>query len=123
MSFPQVQTVTIVTNASGDGTGYTSTVRGKIISISYVKTDYADTVDFTITTEDTVQNVWVEANVTAAKTVAPRQATHDLVGAASLYAAAGEPVEDHVRACGERIKIVVGSGGDTKTGAFRVIVE
>ncbi len=123
MSFPQVQTVTIVTNASGDGTGYTSTVRGKIISIAYEKTDYADTVDFTITTEDTAQNVWVEANVTVAKTVAPRQPTHSTVGVASLYAAAGEPVEDHVRACGERIKIVVAAGGDTKTGAFKVIVE
>lgn len=123
MPFPQVQTVTIVTNSDGDGTGYSSVVRGHIVNVIYAKTDYADTVDFTITTEDTLQNVWVESNVTAAKTVAPRQPTHSTVGVASLYAAAGEPVEDHVRACGERIKIVVAAGGDTKTGAFKVIVE
>ena len=60
--------------------------------------------------------------VTAAKTVAPRQPTHDLIGVASLYAAAGEGVEVPVVVGNDRVKIVVASGGDTKTGTFHVIV-
>lgn len=101
---------------------FTPVVNGKIISLQYVKTDFTDGVDFTITTEDTAQNVWVESNVNAAKTVAPRQATHDPVGVASLYAASGVAVEDYIHAVEERIKIVIAAGGSAKTGSFTVIV-
>jgi hypothetical protein len=120
MSFAHV---TVTTDASGDATAYTSeTYNGRIINVVYTKTDFADGVDFTITTETTGQNVWVQSNVNASATVAPRQATHDTVGAASLYAAAGEPVEDYVYLVQERLQIVVAQGGNAKTGAFRLIV-
>jgi len=115
-------TVTIVTAADGTATGYTPDVTGRILAVIYAKTDYTDGVDFTITTEKTLQNVWVESNVNAAKTVAPRQATHATDGTASLYAAAGEPVETEIVAVAERIKIVIAQGGNAKTGAFTVIV-
>lgn len=52
----------------------------------------------------------------------PAKATHDTVGAASLYAAAGEPVEDHIWAGNDRVQIVVASGGDSKSGSFEVVV-
>jgi len=117
--------VDLTTDASGDATGYTPVVTGRIIAVAYVKdgtTPFADTVDFTITSEVTTQNIWVEENVTASKTVAPRQATHSTAGVASLYAAGGEPVEDHIVVANERVKCVVASGGDSKLGAFVVIV-
>ncbi len=97
-------------------------VSGRIVTIKYVKTDFATGVDFTITTEDSGQDVWAEADVNASKTVAPRQAIHATDGTASLYAASGEPVEDYIWAATERIKIVVAQGGDTKSGQFIVIV-
>jgi hypothetical protein len=123
MSFANTESVTVTTIADGSATAYTAeNYNGRIINVVYTKTDFADTVDFTITTEDTAQNVWVESNVTASAAKAPRQATHDAVGAASLYAAAGEPVEDYIWMVNERLKIVIASGGDAKTGAFRLIV-
>lgn len=122
MSFPQRHTVVAAVDGSGDFTGFTPAVNGMIHAIEYVKTDYADGVDFTITTEATTQNLWVELDVNAAKTVAPRQPTHDTVGAASLYAAAGEGVETLIPVTNERVKIVVANGGVSKTGTFHVIV-
>lgn len=122
MAYAQAHVVAVTTTSGGAATVFTPVVNGKVISVEYVKTDFANGVDFTITTEDTTQDIWVESDVNAAKTVAPRQATHDTVGAASLYAAAGVAVEDYIYAVEERIKIVIASGGSVKTGSFTVIV-
>lgn len=124
--FVQSYTVSVTTAADGTATAYTgAVVNGRILTVVYAKdgtTPYDAGVDFTITTESTTQNVWVESNVNASKTVAPRQATHDTIGVASLYAAAGEPVETFVWAAAERIKIVLAQGGNAKVGAFTIIV-
>jgi len=122
MSYPIKETVSITTDSSGDATSYSEVVNGRILTIIYTKTDYAAGVDFTITTETTAQGLWTESNVNASATKAPRQPTHDAVGAASLYAAAGEAVEDYIWAVQERVKIVIDEGGDTKTGSFDIIV-
>ena len=122
MSYAERHRLTLTTNASGDVTGFTPVVTGRIVAIIYTKTDYATGVDFTITGENNGQTIWTELNVDASKTVAPRQPTHDTAGVASLYAAAGEPVEDHVVVAQERVKIVVASGGNAKVGQFDVIV-
>ncbi len=122
MAYAESHVVPVTTDADGDATVHTPVVNGRILNVIYNKTDFADGVDFTITTEETAQNVWVESNVNAAKSVAPRQPTHDAVGVASLYAAAGLAVEDHIYAAGERVKIVVASGGNVKTGSFTVII-
>ena len=114
--------VAITTAADGTATGYTPLLMGRILSIQYVKTDFADTADFAITAEDTGQGLWTEENVTASAQVAPRQPTHDNAGAASLYAAGGEPVEDCYYLADERVKIAIAQGGDTKSGTFYVTV-
>ena len=111
--------VSLTTDSSGDASEVLPPVNGYLERIVYTKTNFADTVDFTITHEPTTEDLWNEDNVTASKTVLPRQATHDGVGAASLYAAAGEPVEDKIALCGE-IKVVVANGGDTKSGVFHI---
>lgn len=121
--YVQRHTVVPVTATGGAATEYTPVVSGRLISIQYVKAssdNYADGVDFTITTETTSRDLWVDTNVNASETVCPRQPTHDSAGAASLYAAAGEPVEDHYYIANERIKIVLASGGDAKTGTFYI---
>ena len=48
----------------------------------------------------------------------PRAATHDETGAASLYAAAGEPVEDAMATGPGELTFTVAQGGATKAGTF-----
>ena len=122
MSYAERHTVTLVTDASGDATGYSPVITGRILTIHYVATDYSAGVDFTITAEATGETIWTESNVNATKTVAPRQATHSTAGVAALYAAAGTAVNDHVALANDRVKIVVAAGGNAKTGAFHIIV-
>ncbi len=114
-------TVTLTTD-SGAATGYTPVVNGRIVSIRYVKGDFADGVDFAITTELAGQTVWAQLNVNASVTVAPRQPTHDEAGVASLYAGSGQAVRDYIVAAEERIQIVIAQGGNGKTGTFHIIV-
>ena len=115
--------VTVTSDGSSNATVYSPYLSGKIAAINYVKTDYADTVDFTITGEATGQTLWTESNVTASKVCMPRGATHSNVGAASLYAAAGEAVMDLFRLSRDRVKIVLAQAGATKTGTFHILVE
>ena len=123
MGYAERHEVTLTTDASGDVTGYTPVVSGRISAVIYTKTDFDNGVDFVVTGELTGQTIWSENNVNASKTVAPRQPIHDTAGVVSLYAAAGEPVEDHIVVAQERIKIVVAQGGNVKTGQVTVIVE
>lgn len=115
--------VTITTNGSGAGTGYSPVLSGRIHSIRYVKTDFANGVDFTITAEATGETIWAEENVDASATRAPRQATHSNAGVAALYAAGGQAVNDRIVLAADRVKIVVASGGDTKIGAFHITID
>lgn len=114
--------VSLTTDGSGDVTGYTPVVTGRILAIHYVKTDFTDGVDFTVTAEATGETIWSESNVNASATRAPRQATHSTAGAASLYAAGGAAVNDHITLAKDRVKIVVAQGGAAKTGAVHVVV-
>lgn len=116
------ETVTITTDGSGDATGYTGTVTGHVHSVRYVKTDYADGVDMTITGETTGIAIVTLTNYNASGTVYPRAGTHDTTGTAALYAAGGTAVNDQIPVVNERIKIVVAQGGATKSGTFYVTV-
>lgn len=120
--YAQRHVVALTTNASGAATGYTPVVNGRVLQVHYVKTDFADGVDFAITSEATGQSIWTDTNINASEVVAPRQPTHGQDGSASLYASAGEPVEDHIVLANDRVKIVIASGGDTKTGTFHVVI-
>ena len=123
MSYVQRHVVTVAVDASGDATAYTPVLSGRLSAIHYVKTDYADGVDFTITSEATGQSLWTDTNVNASEIVAPRQPTHAGDGSASLYAGSGEPVEDRICLADDRVKIVVASGGVSKTGTFHVVLD
>jgi len=122
MSYAEKHAVALTTDGSGDVTAYTPAVTGQIAALIYTKTDFADGVDFTITLEESGETVWTETDVNAAKTVAPRQASHSTAGVAALYAAAGEAVLVPIHAANDRVKIVVASGGAVKTGTITVIV-
>lgn len=115
--------VPVTTDASGDATAYSPYLSGKICSIHYVKTDFADGVDFTITADATGEGLWTESNVNASASRYPRAPTHSQAGVASLYAAGGTAVQDAIRLSRDRVKIVVAQGGNAKSGAFTIVVE
>lgn len=115
--------VSITTASDGSATAYSPYLSGRIAAIHYIKTDYADGVDFTITAEATGETIWTESDVNAAKVCRPRNATHSTAGVAALYAAAGTAVNDLIRVSRDRVKIVLASGGNVKTGAFHIVVE
>ena len=118
-------TVAITVDGSGDGTGYTPDVNGYVESIRYVKTDYANNVTLAATGETTGTAILALAagQMDASVTKNPRAAVHAVAdGAALLYAAGGAAVTDRLAIAGERIKLVVGAGGESKTGTFYVTV-
>lgn len=110
--------VDLVSDGSQVGTAYSPYISGYIESIQYVKTDYADGVDFTITAEATGETIWTESNVNAAVVKRPRAATHSTAGVAALYVAAGTAVNDRIALGRDRVKIAIAQAGATKTGTF-----
>jgi hypothetical protein len=119
MSYAQrLEAITATTDPDGDATVYsTENITGRIHSIRYVKTDYADGVDITVTGKDTGTPVWADTDVNASVTVYP-------VAAAVLATdgAASTLTEVGIYLANEPLQIVVANGGDTKTGAFIVVV-
>lgn len=111
---------TLTTDASGDATVTVPINPGNnfIRRVQYVKTDYADGVDLTITdaASTTVLSI---TNMNVAAVYCPMQATHDTAGAASLYAGAGEPVEALIPVYGS-LTITIAQGGNAKTGVIKV---
>lgn len=123
MSYSERHVVNLVSAADGSGTGYTPVITGKISTIRYVKTDYTDGVNFTITAEATGETIWAQNAVNISTTVAPRQPTHSTAGVAALYAAAGAAVNDAICLAADRVKIVIAGAGNAKTGAFHIVLE
>lgn len=115
--------VPVTTAADGSATVYSPYVSGYVHQIQYVKTDFADGVDFTITAEATGETIWTESNVNAAVVKATRQPTYTSAGVASLYAAGGVAVNDRIAVSRDRIKIVIAQGGSVKTGAFNILID
>lgn len=116
-------TVAVTTAADGSATAYTDTeVNGRVLAIQYVKTDFADGVDFTITGAITGTGLWTDTNINASEIVYPRAPTHDQAGAALLYAGGGTAVSDAIYLASERVKIIIGSGGNAKSGTFYITV-
>lgn len=115
--------IAVTTASDGSATAYSPYLSGYIQDIQYVKTDFADGVDFTITAEAYGRTLWAENDVNAEAIRAPRQPTHSTAGVASLYAAAGTAVNERIALSRDRVKVVIASGGATKTGTFIVMVD
>lgn len=112
--------LTVTTNGSQAAEAYTVAIHGWLVAVRYTKdgsNGYTDGVDFTITTETTGQNVWVKENVNASETIYPLAQAKDTAGTDITGAASRIPL------FGERIKIVLASGGTSKVGTFEVFYE
>lgn len=116
-------TVPVLTDGSQNATVYTPYLSGYIESVQYVKTDFTNGVDFTITAEATGENIWTDTNIDASETVRPRAATQTTAGVAALYASGGVAVLDRIALGRDRVKIVIGSGGAAKVGTFVITVD
>lgn len=114
------QSVSVTTASDGTVTAYSDYFTGRIHSIQYVKNSYDDTVDFTITLDNTGEGLWTESNVTASKIVYPRVGVHDLVGVAATLDGT-RAMRDAVVAVNDRVKIVLAQGGAAKAGTFKII--
>lgn len=122
MSFVRSESVTVTTAADGSATAYTTGVyTGRVHRITYTKTDFDNGVDFDVTGEATGVVLWDQDNVNATATVCPRQPTHTVAGVASVYSGTDGVLTD-IWVVNERIKFIIASGGNVKTGAFRVWV-
>lgn len=108
--------ITITTDGSGDAEAYVGPFNGIIRDIIYTKDDYANGVDFAVTTETTERTVWQQDNVNADDHVRPVEQPQTTLGADVVWY-----VPIHV--ADERLKIVIAQGGATKSGTFSVIVE
>ena len=116
MAYAQAFTVSVTTASDGSATVFSPVVTGRIQQIVYTKDTFANGVDFTITLEDTGQNLWTESNVNASKNVNPRTAADLESGSASVLTEVG------IYAAAERVKIVIAQGGDELTGSFQIVV-
>lgn len=119
--YVHTDTVTLTVDASGDGTLYSTNLTGRVLELRYVVGTLASTTDLVITNEGTGAAILTASPSTTA-TWCPRQATCDVTGTASLYAAAGEPVEDYCWLANQRVKIVVAQGGVSTTGTLHITV-
>lgn len=116
--------VTITTAVDGTGAGYVyPDAGGSVLAIRYVKTDYANGVDFVVTDETTGQAILTVADVNASASFYPRAQVHDVADGSVMTldgtrkATAPVPV-----GAGSKVKIAVAQGGDTKTGTFHVLI-
>ncbi len=114
--------VTLTTDGAQAATGYISVEYGRLMSIHYVKDDFTNGVDFTITVDSTGEGLWTESNVDASTFRYPRAAVQDIVGVAAKFAAAGTNIVEPVFIARDRIKIVIASGGATKSGTFTAVI-
>ena len=109
--------VPVTTDGSQAATEYSPHITGRILSITYLKTDFTDGVDFTITLEATGESLWTDTNINANETVYPVQkANLGGTGAASTI------LEQPIVAANDRVKIVIAAGGAVKTGNFHIVV-
>lgn len=126
-SYPRKTTITIACDGTGAFTGFSDQViSGEILELVYAvgSTPLANpTTSLTVTTESTKQSVVTLSNFNGASAaeLTPRQPTHDLTGAAALYAAAGTAVRDRIPVSSDRIKLVIVGGGANANGTLTVI--
>lgn len=113
--------VTVTTDGSQNASKDTSRIRGYVEAIEYVKNNYTDGVDFTITAKNSGENIWTQVNVNASVKVRPRSATHTTAGVGATYDGT-RAVLDRI-AIDDEINIALAQGGAAKTGTFIITVD
>jgi hypothetical protein len=117
-------TVPITTDAAGAFTTKVVVPRGHLDAYRYVphaSTPLDTGADLDIVGSNTGIVYANQDNIgTSAFTKAPRMATHDETGAASLYAAGGEPVEAKIPVGDEPLTVTIANGGNALSGTLHM---
>lgn len=115
--------VAVASDGSGDATVYTRVVNGLVHAVRWTNTDLDAGSDWVISGEDSGIIILTQTNIVAGERY-PRSPVHASGdGSASLYAGAGEPVEDRIPIANERIRIVLSNGGATLSGSIEIWIE
>lgn len=119
--YAERHSIPVTTAADGSATVYSPAVTGRILAVGYVKTDFTDGVDVTVTLEATGQAVLTWTNVNASVVVYPRVPVQDEAGA-DATSDGTRKLREPVVAVNDRVKFVVAAGGNAKIGTFYVVV-
>lgn len=118
--------ITATTDASGDATAYSeASYNGELYAVQWIDGDFADGVDAVLSVANTDAAVDLTLlTLTNANNDAmyyPRHQIHDAAGAGVTYDGTNE-VYGKAPVVG-KLKLVVSSGGNTKTGGVVVYLE
>lgn len=117
-------TIAATTAADGTVTVKSPVLAGALHSIQYVPdgtVPFANTADFTITSEKTGEALLTKSNVAAAFKVYPRAAVHDTSGVAATLDGT-VPMLDRIGLARDRVQIAIAQGGNAKKGTFEICV-
>ena len=116
--------VTITVDASGDGVGYISSKlgvnNGFIRAIQYVKDDYADGIGIVITGKTSGIPILTVTAMNASAFCYPMAVACKRADGTNAEYATGFGMRVHIPIVDEQIKIVVSSGGVSKSGTFNI---
>lgn len=113
--------VALTTIADGSVTAYTPLVSGRVVAVLYKKTDFADGVGAVVSTELSGKTLLTTTNMNASATYMPRLPVQDEAGADATLDGTRKMREPLV-VSDERLKIVIASGGNIKTGTLSIIM-
>jgi hypothetical protein len=119
MSYLRSETVAVTTNSSGESTGFSANVTGKVHMIEYLPTSLSSAAAVTVKGEESSRQILTVATLSSSPGIwYPRQPTHRSTSG-STFGAEGTPVP----VVNERVRFVVSGGGNGLTGTFRMILE
>ncbi len=127
MSYPRQFDVDFTTTSGGAATVYTDEpVTGNVLEIRYDYGDAATGATITVTGEESGKAILTITNAgTGDLSWRPRQGIHPVANATAgslLTYDATRLIYEFIPIAAERIKIVVASGGDTKSGQLEFII-
>lgn len=111
-------TATIVTNGSQAGSATVGPVSGHLVAVVYVKTDYANGVDLTVSAATGARNLLTVSAMNASATYYPLALAQGSADGANLTA-----IYTRIPLADETVTLTIAQGGPTKTGTFHVYVE
>lgn len=116
--------IPVTVDENGDAEVYSPVLSGEVVSIRYIKDDFAGVdLSFEITSEKTGATLWAEDDVTASATRHPLSTTQTILGADALYADAGEDVLDLIALTLDRVRFVIAGAGDQTSGTFHLTID
>ena len=122
MPYAERHVVAVTTATDGTGTAYSPVVSGRVMTVRYLRGTLATTAAITISAEATGEALCSEVFATDA-TRYPRVPTHTGSGGVVLFGSTvSYGVLEPMVVAEDRLKVVVGSGGDSMSGTIHFVI-